>query len=292
MAYWGGNVMLENGILKAGLIGANIQKSRLPAALKIMCDDAGLDLDFDLIDTSLVHAFDFYSEVQNRIASKWSGVTVTHPYKLEAALFLKAIDNGEMALEVASLDASNTLVFDSTITGYNTDYSGFLGVWKQAMGSAIPGKVCMAGAGGVASAIVPALIKVGAKKIVVWDLDVEKSTRLAAQYGGVVEVVLIQKSESEILSADGLVNATALGMEAYPGSAFDSKLLGSQSWAFDAVYTPTNTQFLQCANTAGLNAISGFELFCNMAVRSFKAYTGIDPDFEKTIDKLQELKPE
>ena len=291
MAYWGSNVMLKNGILKAGLIGANIQNSRLPAALKIMCDEAGLDLDFELIDTSLVHAFDFYSEVHNRIDSKWTGVTITHPYKLDAALFLKAIKNGEMALEVADLDASNTLVFDSTITGYNTDYSGFLGAWKKSMGDKLPGKVCVAGAGGVAAAIVPALIKLGAKKIVVWDLDVEKSSRIAGHYSGIVDVVLIHKSEAEILSADGLVNATALGMEAYPGSAFDSQFIGSQSWAFDAAYTPTNTQFLQCANAAGLNTISRFELFCNMAVRSFKAYTGIDPDFENSIEKLQELKP-
>lgn len=283
--------MITSGVLKAGLIGANIQNSRLPAALKIMCDDAGLDLDFELIDTALVHTFDFYVEVQKRIEAGWTGVTITHPYKLDAAKFVKAINNGKMAFEVASLNASNTLVFDSQITGYNTDYSGFLGVLKQRMGSNLPGKVCIAGAGGVAAAIVPALVKVGAKKIVIWDLDIEKSAKLASQYGEVAEVVLISNSSKEILSADGLVNATALGMEAYPGTAFDAELIGSQKWAFDAVYTPTNTQFLQCATSQGLDAISGFELFCHMAVRSFKAYSGIEVDFEKTIEKLQQLKP-
>lgn len=283
--------MASSGVLKAGLIGANIQKSRLPAALKIMCDEAGLELDFELIDTALVHNFDFYAEVQNRIDANWTGITITHPYKLDAAKFVKTINTGKMAREVASLDASNTLKFGSEILGYNTDYSGFLGVWKQRMGDKIPGKVCVAGAGGVAAAIVPALVKVGAEKIIIWDLDIDKATQLASQYSGVVEVVLMENSEADILSADGLVNATALGMEAYRGSAFDGKLIGSQKWAFDAVYTPTNTQFMQCAKKQGLDAICGFELFCHMAVRSFKAYTGIESDIEKTIEKLQQLKP-
>lgn len=283
--------MIETGILKAGLIGANIQKTRLPAALKIMCDDAGLSLDFQLIDTALVHGFDFNTEVQKRIDANWTGLTITHPFKLDAVSFLKANDNGKMANEVASLDASNTLIFDSVLTGYNTDYSGFLGVWKQRMGDNLPGKVCVAGAGGVAAAIVPALKKLGAKKIIIWDLDIERASRLATQNSSVAEAILINQAESKIEEADGLINATALGMDAYPGSAFDDKLIGSQKWAFDAVYTPTNTEFLQCVNESGIDAISGFELFCHMAVRTFKAYTGIDPDIEKTIAKLQKLKP-
>lgn len=284
--------MVKNGLLEAGLIGANIQKTRLPAALKIMCEDAGLRFEFQLIDTANLDAFDFATEVEKRIDLEWTGVTVTHPHKLDATQFTKSVKGGKMAKKVAHLNASNTLVFDSGITGYNTDYSGFLAVWKQCMGSDLPGKVCLAGAGGVAAAIGPALKKLGAEKITIWDLEIDKAHRLAEQIGSIAEVVSIENSEREIITADGLVNATALGMVQYPGSAFNSEFIGSQKWAFDSVYTPTNTAFLQSAKRAGLNGISGFELFCHMAVRTFETYTGIRPELEATLAKLRVLKPD
>ena len=68
--------------------------------------------------------------------------------------------------------------------------------------------------------------------------------------------------------------------------------MGGQRWAFDAVYTPTNTVFLMAAAEAGLNTISGFDLFRHMAIGSFEAYTGIRLDAEKTLAKLAALKPD
>jgi shikimate dehydrogenase len=106
------------------------------------------------------------------------------------------------------------------------------------------------------------------------------------------EAIPAEESPQAVRHADGLVNATALGMAQYPGSSIAPTLLGGQRWAFDAVYTPTNTVFLMAAEQAGLNAISGFDLFRHMAIGSFQAYTGIRPDIEKTLAKLAALKPD
>jgi len=89
----------------------------------------------------------------------------------------------------------------------------------------------------------------------------------------------------------GLGNCTPMGMAEYPGSAFDLELLGGQGWAFDAVYTPTDTAFLQAAGAAGLHCVTGFDLFRHMAVRSFVAYTGVTPDISETLQKLEALRP-
>ena len=74
--------------LRAGLIGANIQRTRLPFALKALCDLNDINFSFDLIDTALIDDFDFTRCVEERLAQGWTGVTVTHPYKTVAADFV------------------------------------------------------------------------------------------------------------------------------------------------------------------------------------------------------------
>ncbi|MEN8197536.1 MAG: NAD(P)-binding domain-containing protein, partial [Pseudomonadota bacterium] len=274
--------------LRAGLIGEHIQKTRLPAALQIMCDDAGFDLAFELIDTALLANFDFDRQVAELIEAGWTGVTVTHPFKIDAARFA----GDGMSGEAADLGAANTLVFDNPLKGFNTDYTGFLGAWRHIMGTESPGRVAMAGAGGVAQAIGPALIELGARKISVWDVAPEKAQALVDKIGPAAEAVPAQDAPQAVRQADGLVNATALGMAQYPSSSIASALMGSQRWAFDAVYTPTSTEFLMAAAAAGLKTLSGFDLFRHMAIGSFEAYTGIAPDVEKTLATLAALKPD
>lgn len=280
--------MTAGQTLRASLIGEHIQKTRLPAALRIMCDEAGIELAFDLIDTALLDRFDFDRKVEELIGAGWTGVTVTHPYKMDAARFA----GDGMAGEAAGLGAANTLIFASPLKGLNTDYTGFLGAWRHIMGEEKPGRVAMAGAGGVAQAIGPALVELGVEKVTLWDIAPEKAQALAAKIGPKAVAIPVGEEDQAVIDADGLVNATALGMVQYPGSTIASDLLGGQRWAFDAVYTPTNTEFLVAARKAGLKTISGFDLFRHMALGTFEAYTGIRPDVELTLAKLVALKPD
>lgn len=273
--------------LKAGLIGDHIQKTRLPAALKLMCDDARIELDFSLIDTADIDEFDFEATVRDLIARNWSGVTVTHPFKIAARDFA----GQNMLPELSHLNASNTLRFGSKSVAFNTDYTGFLGAWSHCMKGRRPGKVAIAGAGGVASALGPALAKLGANEISIWDIDRTKAQKLADEIGVVAQAIPIEKADAVSRVADGLVNATALGMQHYPGSAFDPSWIGEQQWAFDAVYTPVETEFLSHATASGLQTMSGFELFKHMAIGSFCAYTGLSVDEKPILKRLEVLKP-
>lgn len=275
------------GVLKAGLIGEHISRTRLPLALDIMCKMHGLTLEFELIDTAELASFDFETAVDGLRAAGWTGVTVTHPYKTLAAAYA----NGGMLPDLRGLGASNTLIFEKPLVGYNTDFTGFLGAWGAQMDRR-PGRVAMAGAGGVARAVGPALARLGASEIVIWDMEQRRAEDLAAMIGPAALVVRMDEAEEAITRAEGLVNSTPLGMCEYPGSAFDRALLGPQGWAFDAVYTPTNTQFLIDAKAAGMTTLSGFSLFQYMAMGSFEAYTGITPNAEKVLPKLDALRPE
>ncbi|MCG6902146.1 MAG: shikimate dehydrogenase [Rhodobacter sp.] len=275
------------GILKAGLIGEHISRTRLPLALDIMCKMHGLTLDFELIDTADRPGFDFVATVDGLRAAGWTGVTVTHPYKTNAAAYAGA----GMLAGLRGLGASNTLVFSDPLVGHNTDFTGFTGAWRAQM-TRPPGRVAMAGAGGVARALGPALAQLGATDIAVWDMDRTRAQTLVDLIGPVSRVVQVDDAPDITARADGLVNATPLGMREYPGSAFDAALLGPQTWAFDAVYTPTDTAFLTAARAAGLATLSGFALFQHMALGTFAAYTGIVPDAAVVLPKLDALRPE
>lgn len=274
--------------LTAGLIGSHIQKTRLPRALGLLCDDAGIDLSFELIDTGSVADFDFDAKVRDLRTRNWSGVTVTHPYKTFAARYA-----GENLLpQIARLGASNTLIFSPALSGHNTDFTGFISAWRASMGDTSPGTVAMAGAGGVARALAFALADLGATSISIWDIDPGKAEQLAGECGGPARAVPPEQAGAAASAADGLVNATALGMDHAPGMAFDANHIGPQSWAFDAVYTPTNTAFLNTCRAAGLECLTGFDLFCHMAIGSFEAYTGHAVDKPSALQKLAGLRPE
>ncbi len=278
--------------LNAGLIGANIQRTRLPFALEALCQLNGIDFSFELIDTAMIEDFDFVRCVEAKMAEGWTGVTVTHPYKVAAADYV-----GHLTGAPTHMGASNTLIFNggdtrASVRAYNTDYSGFVAAWQAQFADRKPGKVAMAGAGGVSRAIAVALIELGAEELTIWDLEYEKAQAVVAvadPTGSRAHAVPMEEARSFVQNADGLVNATALGMKQYPGMAFDALDIGPQTWVFDAIYTPVWTQFMEVAKSNNLKCLTGFSLFKYMAVRTFATYTGVNvspQDADRLVDPL------
>jgi quinate/shikimate dehydrogenase (NAD+) len=273
--------------LRTGLIGAGIARSRFGDALGIMCADHGMRLQFKAIDSAGVEGFGFAATLTKCRDEGWHGVSVTHPFKPDAA----RLAGPAAPPEVHALGASNTLLFGPPMRAANTDYSGFMDAWRAVFAARTPGRVVIAGAGGVARAIAPALAALGAVRIDIYDPLDGLATDLAARTGPVANAVSRAEMPAAIRAADGLVNATPLGMTGHPGCAFAPEFIGAQHWVFDAVYTPVETEFLAHARAAGLAILSGFELFRFMAMRSFAAYTGQVPDRAKTLNALNQLKP-
>lgn len=49
--------------------------------------------------------------------------------------------------------------------------------------------------------------------------------------------------------------------------------MGTAAWAFDAVYTPVETQFLNDARATNLEVMSGYELYFHQGVDAFRLFT-------------------
>ncbi len=63
--------------LRCGLIGDHIGETLFPAALQLMCQKAGIELSFELIDTAGKSGFDFAPFVDGLRADNWHGCAVT-----------------------------------------------------------------------------------------------------------------------------------------------------------------------------------------------------------------------
>lgn len=179
---------------------------------------------------------------------------------------------------VAAIGACNTVLFGADGTrGFNTDYSGFAATFRAAFPGATPGVVAVAGAGGVGKAIGFAMTDLGATALQIFDENRSKAEDLKDTLVGIAPDMTVSVAatiEDAAAGADGLVNCTPLGMVGYSGTAFPKPLMRSQRWAFDAVYTPVDTQFMMDARDHGLETVSGYELFFHQGVEAFQIFTG------------------
>lgn len=264
---------LANVVL--GLIGDNIAESRAPMLHQLAGDLAGIDVRYDLlIPPALNQTFD---AVFATASAERHGLNITLPYKERVVAKLQINDP-----LVRAIGAVNTVVFGNDgAEGFNTDHSGFMAAYRGALGNAAPGPVCLLGAGGVGKAIAFALLGLGAWDIRLVEVDRPKAMALAAALKAAEPGLVITVSDDPadcVPGAEGLLNCTPLGMGGYGGTPLGPEWMGTAAWAFDAVYTPRGTVFLQDAAAAGLQTVSGYELFFHQGVHAFRHFTGCDVD--------------
>ncbi|MBS0126726.1 shikimate dehydrogenase family protein [Thetidibacter halocola] len=244
--------------LRLGLIGDNIARSRAPVLHRLAGDQNGMTVQYDrLVPKDMGEEFD---AVFDRCAERgYRGINVTYPYKERAARKVRIDDP-----LVAAIGAVNTVLFDADgPRGFNTDYSGFIAAYRGAR-TAAPGICCLIGTGGVGRALAFGLLALGAEEIRLVDRDAAKAEALAADLratGKLTRIVIHTDATEAARGAQGLLNGTPVGMVGYGGTPLPAKAMQGAAWAFDAVYTPVDTEFLTDATAAGLDVISGYELF-------------------------------
>ncbi|MEX0955721.1 MAG: shikimate dehydrogenase [Rhizobiaceae bacterium] len=261
--------------IRLGLIGDNIARSQSPRLHVEAGRLCGLDVSYErLIPRDL--GLDFAAVFDRCASNGFRGINVTYPYKEEVVAHVAIPDP-----MTARIGACNTVLFaNGQPEGHNTDYSGFVAAFRSTLGTS-PGVVALAGAGGVGKAVAFALARLGASQLRIYDTDAGRAGRLAATLAGAETGLSIVKAgsvEEAAAGANGLVNCTPLGMSGHAGTAMSPQHMRGASWAFDAVYTPVDTEFLRIATDAGLAVLNGWELFFHQGVGAFRHFTGADVD--------------
>ena len=271
--------------IRLGLIGVGIERSRAPELHRIAGELCGIAVTYDLFSLKSGLPADFDSALAACRSRGYRGVNVTHPFKERAAQVVESAPE-----QVRRLGAVNTVRFDSApgTQGFNTDYTGFKRAFRSRFPNRLPGTVAIVGSGGVGRAIAFGLADLGAQEVRLFDQDGPRSERLAIalRSHADVRITLCKSVEEAVTGADGLVNATPVGMHQYPGTPIPKAMIRDQSWAFDAVYTPVQTRLLLDATDAGLDVLSGYELFLYQGIDAFELFTGLSVDEARLREAL------
>ncbi|MFN3647289.1 MAG: shikimate dehydrogenase family protein [Gemmobacter sp.] len=267
---------MPDDLIRLGLIGDNIAKSQSPRLHRLAGQQNGRRVVYDsLIPAEQGKPFDdLFAHVAQ---AGYRGVNVTYPYKERVVAKVGIADP-----LVRAIGAVNTVVFaPEGPQGFNTDYSGFVAAYRRVRGDAAPGPVLMIGAGGVGRAVAFGLIALGMTEFRLADRDLAKAEALAeALRAARPGLPVTTGTDAAALAAGvaGIVNCTPVGMVGYGGTPLAAEHLAGAAWCFDAVYTPVDTPFLQDAAAAGLQVISGYELFVGQGVDAWAIFTGLPLD--------------
>ena len=263
-----------------GLIGMDIQGSRSPTIHENEAAAQGFPLQYRLFDLALegASADDLAKTLKEAEQAGFAGVNVTHPFKQQVMSLLDRLSD-----EARAIGAVNTVVFkDGERTGYNTDSSGFAEGFQRQLSGADTARVVQIGAGGAGAATAMAMVELGCRDLVIIDVQADRAEELVSRLPG--DVARVGNDVAlELASANGLINATPIGMQGHPGVPVDPGLLHVGLWVADVVYFPLETQLLHAARALGCRTAHGGDMAVFQAARAFDLFTGRRADRERMV---------
>jgi shikimate dehydrogenase len=277
--------------MRCGLIGAGIDASFSPALHETEARHQGLDLTYELIDVDRKGTPAALAQLlDDAERDGFAGLNITHPFKQHV---LGLLDR--LSPQARAIGAVNTVVFrDGERHGHNTDAYGFTASFRAGLPGLSLANVVQLGAGGAGAACAHALLTMGAGHLTVVDPDLDRRGLLAETLALHVDTDRIAVADpvdlpAAIAPADGLVNASPVGMHKHPGLPLPAELLHHGLWVADIVYMPPHTPLLRAAHAAGLRTLGGTAMCAYQAAAAFELFTGRTPDTARMLRHLDVL---
>ncbi|GAA4729112.1 shikimate dehydrogenase [Phytohabitans rumicis] len=275
-----------------GLVGAGIGTSLSPPLHEREADHQGLRYLYQVIDIADLGlpagAVGELMAAARRFGFR--GLNITHPCKQAAVDHLD-----QMSPDAAAIGAVNTVVWSGGVSvGYNTDWYGFTKSFEQGLPGAAARRVVLLGAGGAGAAVAHALLWLGTDRLTVVDADAGRAGRLVTALVDRFGADRVDGGGPELLAerlagADGLVNATPVGMAAYPGTPLPVRLLRPDLWVVDIIYRPLETELLRRAREIGCRTLGGGGMVVFQAAEAFRLFAGVAPDAERMLRHFEVL---
>lgn len=263
--------------VRVGLLGKGIAASRTPRMHVEEGAAQGLDYTYRLIDMQDAPDEPLAAILDRLEAEGFTGLNVTYPYKTEIIAHLTGLSEA-----ASKVGAVNTVVFGGNKRrGHNTDYWGFGESLRRGLPDAPLDVVLLLGAGGAGRAVANALIDAGVDRLLIRDVDAGAARALAEGLNARLarpRALVVNDLSEAVLEAQGLVNASPIGMEKHPGIPLPETLIEPRHWIADIVYFPLETRFLALGRRLGCRVLPGSGMALFQAVRAFELFTGIRPD--------------
>jgi len=274
-----------------GLIGYGIQASLSPAMHEREAAEQGIRCLYKLIDLQRLglgaEALAELLTAAERMG--FAGLNITFPCK---QMVIPLLD--ELSDDARAVGAVNTVILrEGRRFGDNTDLFGFVESFRRGLADAKWACVVQMGAGGAGSAVAHGLLSLGVGQLTIFDVETARSEQLAAclvNRFGPGRAIAGTELGRAMRAADGLVNATPVGMAAFPGLPLPVELLRADLWVAEIIYVPIETELLFKARALGCRTLDGAGMAVFQAVRAFRLFTGREADQARMIRHFEELR--
>lgn len=204
------------------------------------------------------------------------GLNITVPHKEKVIALLDGLSE-----EARLIGAVNTVeVRDGRLIGHNTDGRGFIRSLRDGAGfDPVGTTVLVAGAGGAARAVGFCLALEKAERIVFYDVDAGKASRLARDIRRKTGVFADAISSHDLAAVAGearcLINATPLGLKKSDPLPLRRELIRPHHLVCDLVYNPPETGLLKAAKDRGARRLPGIGMLLYQGVIAFEIWTAV-----------------
>jgi len=258
----------------AGVIGWPVEHSLSPVLHA--AGFASLDIDWTYV------AFPTPPDSVHRVVDSArtlgiAGLSVTMPHKTAVVELCDGLSES-----ARNLQSVNTIEFrsDGRTIGHSTDGDGLVDSLRSEGVDPTSRDVLVLGFGGAGRAVCDALVRHGARRVVVANRSPLSADRLSAM--GLTGVSVVPWSGRDVVasSCDLVVNCTSVGMGDDATSPLDEATFTDRHVAVDIVYHPAETPFLRGAAHRGARTIGGIGMLVHQAARQEEIWTGRMPDVE------------
>ena len=270
----------------AAVIGHPISHSLSPALFAEFARAAGVDLDYRAVDVRP----DALGETLGRwrADARFVGCNVTMPHKQRIIPLLDGCSDAARACAAVNVVRRD----GSRLVGENTDVAGIAASFR-ALGFEPAGRDAVVfGAGGAAQAVVAVLGKAPARAVTIVARNLDRARSLATRAASQYPQTPFRAAElgAGAPAAAIYINATPLGQSGQPYRSLLPENTPAEAVAFDLVYRPARTPFLQEARTRGLRTIGGFTMLLEQALATFEAWFSFRPPLDEAArNRLESL---
>lgn len=271
----------------AGLIGDHIQGSSAPAMHQDEARALGIAVTYHAIDFAQPKRDPMFLAAMLDAAESlaFSGLNITHPYKQAVIPLLD-----ELSDDARRIGAVNTILFRAgKRLGHNTDWSGFADNFLATLPDAERNRVALIGAGGAGSAVGYAILTLGVHTLNLYDRDCDRARALATHLRTTFPdraICAAEHVDDALRGADGVIQATPLGMLGHPGMSVPAEALRPDMWVAEIVYFPVETELVKAARQRGCRVITGEGMAVRQAAASFALFFGIQPDVDRMLRRF------
>lgn len=273
--------------LRVGLIGNPVAHSYSPRFQQAALDALGIPAHYDLWQTSDEQLIE---RVRSLCENDCLGANVTIPYKSAVVPLLDMVD--PLATRIGAV---NTIVHhQGYLQGYNTDAPGLLlALHEHGLGKLQPdGHVLLEGhtavllgAGGAARGAAFALVDAHISQLIIVNRHLERAQQLAAELQQSYSGPIFSLSDANFLiprHSSIIINATSLGLheDISPLPAHILERFGPDTFVYDMIYNPSQTQLLIQARILNFRCANGLSMLLHQGALSFTLWTGLPAPLE------------